>query len=205
MAPFGAGGGAGSRASRSAGTGTPGASRGGSRRAMRPVGVPPERAGDPQAAREAALKLLERSRRTRSDLTRRLHDKGYVPAVVEEVLDRLDAVGLVDDVEYARAFLAGRWGRRAAGWRRLEAELRKRGIAVAAITEARVRLAFEQGEADEVSAARKALAQAARRYQKLDPRLRRQRLYALLVRRGFDGDTIVAALAHEDAAIANEE
>ena len=46
------------------------------------------------------------------------------PAAIDEVLDRLAAVGLVDDVEYARAWLAGRWGRRSAGWRRLEQELR---------------------------------------------------------------------------------
>jgi SOS response regulatory protein OraA/RecX len=41
-----------------------------------------ERASDPTAAREAALKLLERTRRTRMDLTRRLREKGYAAAVV---------------------------------------------------------------------------------------------------------------------------
>ena len=56
-------------------------------------------------------------------------DRGFEPATVAEVLERLTSVGLVDDVEYARAFLAGRWGRRAAGWRRLEQDLRGRGIA----------------------------------------------------------------------------
>ena len=41
-----------------------------------------EPVADPEAAREAALKLLERTRRTRSDLARRLHDKGFAaPAV----------------------------------------------------------------------------------------------------------------------------
>src|ERR1041384_3183584 len=37
-------------------------------------------ATDPAACREAALKLLERTRRTRSDLARRLKDKGYASA-----------------------------------------------------------------------------------------------------------------------------
>ena len=36
-----------------------------------------------------------------------------------------------------------------------------------------------------------------RRYRAVEPRLRRQRLYALLARRGFDGDTIEAALRPE--------
>ena len=88
----------------------------------------PEHAGDPEAAREAALRLLERTRRTRSDLSRRLREKGYDAAVIEQVLERLAGVGLVDDAEFARAFLKGRWGRRAAGWRRLEQDLRGRGV-----------------------------------------------------------------------------
>jgi regulatory protein len=156
--------------------------------------VSEERAQNPEAAREAALKLLERTRRTRSDLARRLRDKGYAESVVAEVIERLAGVGLLDDAEYAHAFLVERWGRRAAGWRRLEQELRRRGIAGEDIERARARFEQEQGGADEVRLASRVVAQAARRYAGLDPRARRQRLYALLARRGFDGDTIEQAL-----------
>ncbi|HEY3217189.1 MAG TPA: regulatory protein RecX [Candidatus Eisenbacteria bacterium] len=151
--------------------------------------------GDPAAAREAALRLLERTRRTRSDLARRLREKGYASPVVEEVLDRLAAVGLVDDTEYARAYLAGRWGRRPAGWRRLEQELRRRGVSIEDVAAGRTRLGQETGAADELATARRVVAQAARRYARLEPRARRQRLYSLLARRGFDADTIEQALA----------
>src|SRR5438034_1106879 len=61
-----------------------------------------ERLDDAEAAREAALRLLERTRRTRSDLARRLREKGFGGPVIEEVLGRLGEVGLVDDAEYAR-------------------------------------------------------------------------------------------------------
>lgn len=159
----------------------------------------PERASNPVAVREAALKLIERMRRTRSGLTRRLRDKGYAAPVVDEVLDRLAGVGLVDDVEYARAFLRGRWGRRAAGWRRLEQDLRGRGISADDIASARVTLEADIGAVDEIGAARRVIEQAERRYAGLDPRQRRQRLYALLQRRGFDGDVIRRALALPDA------
>ena len=84
---------------------------------------------DPGTCRESALKLLERTRRTRSDLARRLKDKGFAVPAIAEVLDRLVEVGLIDDSEYARAWLAGRWGRRPSGWRRLQQELRAKGIA----------------------------------------------------------------------------
>ena len=162
--------------------------------ARRAAGDPAARAADPEAAREAALRLIERRRRTRSDLARRLREKGYLEPVVGQVLDRLAGVGLVDDAEYARAFLAERWGRRAAGWRRLEQELRRRGIAADDIAQARARFTDEQGGADEVRLARRVVSQAERRYAGLEPRVRRQRLYALLARRGFDGDTIEQAL-----------
>ena len=156
-----------------------------------------ERAADPEAAREAALRLIDRTRRTRSDLARRLREKGYVEPVVAQVIERLAGVGLVDDVEYARAFLTERWGRRSAGWRRLEQELRRRGVGADDIAQARAHFIEEQGGADEVRLARRVVSQAARRYAAVEPRVRRQRLYALLVRRGFDSETIEQALKPE--------
>ncbi len=159
-----------------------------------------ERASDVAAAREAALRLLERTRRTRSDLARRLREKGYAQATVEQVLDRLAAVGLVDDVEYARAYLETRLRRRTAGRRRLEQDLRTRGISDEDVAAARARLEEREGVEDETAGARRVIAQAARRYARLDPRTRRQRLYALLARRGFDGDVIAAALREEAVA-----
>ena len=153
-----------------------------------------DRSIDLEACREAALRLLERQRRTRSDLERRLRDKGYAGATAAQVLDRLAGVGLVDDVEYARAFMAERRARRSAGARRIEQELRTRGVSADDLAAARLRLDAEQGGMDEVAAARKVIAQAERRTRGLEPRLRRQRLYALLARRGFDGDVIRRAL-----------
>ncbi len=161
----------------------------------RPARLPEaERSSDPGACREAALRLLERQRRTRTDLERRLRDKGYAEPTIAGVLDRLAAVGLVDDVEYARAFMAGRRARRSAGARRIEQELRARGVGVEDIATATVRLDAEQGGLDELAAARRVIAQAEHRMQGLDPRVRRRRLYALLGRRGFDGDVIRRAL-----------
>jgi regulatory protein len=151
-------------------------------------------AGDPAACREAALKLLERTRRTRSDLERRLRDKGFAAPVVAGVLDRLAELGLVDDVEFARAWLAGRWGRRPSGWRRLQLELRAKGIAEADVLKARELLTERGGAPDEVASAAKLVEHARRRTARLDPRVERQRLYALLARHGYDSDTIRRAL-----------
>ena len=160
----------------------------------RTAGPDPSRSADPTSCREAALRLLERTRRTRRDLERRLEEKGFEPAAVADVLDRLAEVGLVDDAEFARAWLAGRWGRRPSGGRRLQQELRAKGISTEDIERARALLAERGNAPDEVQAAAKLAAQAQRRYAKLEPRLRQQRLYALLARHGYDGVTIRRAL-----------
>lgn len=151
-------------------------------------------ATDPAACREAALKLLERTRRTRSDLARRLKDKGYAAATIAEVIGRLAEVGLVDDTEFARAWLAGRWGRRPSGWRQLQQQLRAKGVSDEDIARARALLTERGSAPDEVESAAKLVAQARKRYARLDPQAQRQRLYALLARHGYDSDTIRRAL-----------
>ncbi len=164
----------------------------------RPRRVEGEQSSDADACREAALKLLERTRRTRSDLERKLKDKGYVAAAIGPVISRLIEVGLVDDTEFARAWLAGRWGRRPSGWRRLQQELRSKGIADDDIERAKSLLAERGTAPDEVESAAKLVAQARRRFAKLDPQKQRQRLYALLARRGYGADTIRRALDVRD-------
>jgi SOS response regulatory protein OraA/RecX len=72
--------------------------------------------------------------------------------------------------------------------------LRGRGIAPIDIAAARERLIENVGAVDELAGARRVIAQSARRYAALDERTRRQRLWALLMRRGFDSETIERAL-----------
>ena len=138
--------------------------------------------------------MLERTLRTRRELERRLKDKGFAPVTIAGTLDRLAEVGLVNDAEYARAWLAGRWGRRPSGWRRLQQELRAKGVSEDDIDRARALLAERASAPDEVESAAKLVAQARRRYARLEPQAQRQRLYALLARRGYDGDVIRRAL-----------
>ncbi len=160
---------------------------------------------DVTAAREAALKLLERTRRTRSDLERRLRDKGFAAQAITEVVDRLAEVGLVNDAEYARAFLAGRWGRRPAGWSKLQRDLRAKGVPDEAIVAGRGLIEEREGAADELAVASKLVAQVSARYARFEPRVRNQRLYALLARRGFDGDTIRRVLSLRDESRAVDD
>ena len=94
-----------------------------------PPGGPEQELGEPEAvARAVCLRLLTQRARSRAELASALAKRGVPDDAATRVLDRFAEVGLVDDVEYARAFMAGRRARRSAGTRRIEQELRARGV-----------------------------------------------------------------------------
>jgi len=75
----------------------------------------------------AALDALARRDRASSDLRRKLLDKGYDPAVVGEVLERLRAEKLVDDRRFLENFISFH-AARGQGPMRIRAELRQVGM-----------------------------------------------------------------------------
>lgn len=150
-----------------------------------------------ERAREAALRHLERKRRTRRELEERLRRAGIAAGAAREALDRLAAVGLVDDLEYARAYLRERLGRRPVGERLLRQGLVSRGVGREHADQALEELRSPAGSPEaggEGARARRAAAELARKYAKLDAGERRRRLLAALARRGFDFDTAREAI-----------
>jgi len=173
-----------------------------------------------EKAREAALRLLDRSRKTRRELEKKLLDKEYEPEAVSQALDRLARVGVVDDVEYAKAFVRSKLARSAVALRVVRQELRRRGVADPDAEQALAQLDAESpvdeaqrgdpnaplrrlGGAGERARAERALGPLWRRHRALDPRERRARCAAALARRGFDygtvSDVLDAARQAEDA------
>ncbi|KFI93449.1 regulatory protein RecX [Bifidobacterium saguini DSM 23967] len=72
-----------------------------SSRSAQAAGV--EDSGDVDACREAALRLLDAAPRSSGALRDRLLGKGYAEDVVEGVIDRLIAVHLINDLDYAES------------------------------------------------------------------------------------------------------
>ncbi|MGB9743022.1 MAG: RecX family transcriptional regulator [bacterium] len=138
--------------------------------------------------RDDAFRLLSYRARSEQELRERLSSKGYSPAVIERVLDRLKELAIVDDRKLAREYVAARIGVGHRGKFRVEQELRKRGIDREKIAEAM------QGAPDEVEAARLVLEHYLPRYRRLDETTRKRRLYGLLARRGFSIETIEQVL-----------
>ena len=153
-----------------------------------------------ERAREAALRLLDRSRKTRRELERRLAEKGFPAPDAAAALDRLERVGVVDDAEYAAAYVRSRLARSVVGVRVLDGQLRARGGSEA--DRARALAALNDGGAGERERAERALAPLLRRWRGLDPREARARATAALLRRGFDWTVareVLAALSVPEA------
>jgi regulatory protein len=83
---------------------------------------------DSRAARVAALDSLARRDHASEDLRRKLLEKGYDPAVVGEVIERLHAEKLLDDRRYVENFIGFR-AARGQGPLRIRVDLRKLGLA----------------------------------------------------------------------------
>lgn len=153
-----------------------------------------------EAARGEALRLLGTKARAARDLRNRLARKGHDPTPAAEAIDRLAAVGLVDDEALAETRAQALARADAAGPRAAEHKLRAQGID-ARVAGAAVAEAFER-----VDLVERAAAAARKRARALPPTLdqptRRRRLYGFLARRGYDHPTCMHAT---DAALADEK
>src|SRR5580765_1812430 len=95
----------------------------------------PDRAASEDAAKEAALKLLERGPRTEREIADRLLGRGFVPDAVEGAVERLRRVSLLDDRAFVRAFVRAELTKRPQGRRLLETKLKRRGVPAALLAE----------------------------------------------------------------------
>lgn len=149
-----------------------------------------------EKAKERALRLLDYRARSRTEVAQRLRRAGFADEVVEETLERLEALGLIDDSQFAGMWVNHRLAGKAMGKTRIKWELRQKGIQKETVEEA---LAAVDADQQYESAMRLAVS----RWDKDSPdeRAQRRRLASYLRRRGFDWDTInrvLDELASED-------
>jgi regulatory protein len=109
------------------------------------------------------------------------------------VIERLTDLGILDDAAFAAQWVESRDRARPRGERALQAELRRNGIdagtVAGALDERRERATDGDGLGAEEDAARRLLDRHAAALGRVaDPRVRRQRAYALLARNGFGPD-----------------
>ncbi|OLB51029.1 MAG: hypothetical protein AUI08_04030 [Gemmatimonadetes bacterium 13_2_20CM_2_65_7] len=140
---------------------------------------------DIEAAHRAGLRALARRAHARHDLRRRLLQKQHPPHAVDEALARLEATGLLDDARFAIDYAAAK-ARRGRGPARLIGDLLAQGVE-RRVAENAVRTSLAAEGVDPVEAVRALAEKRARQLAGLPPAVRKRRLVAFLMRRGFSG------------------
>jgi len=82
---------------------------------------------DLQEAEQAAIRLLAPREHSRLELRRKLLKRDHAPDVIEEVLQRLEELGLLSEERFVEQYVAMR-KRKGYGPVRIRQELRERGI-----------------------------------------------------------------------------
>jgi regulatory protein len=166
------------------------------RAAPPPQPPPPDPTGEDREpdqediARAIVLKQLAMAPRSRRQLADKLRQRDCPDAVANRLLDRMEAVGLVDDEAYAQMVVRSKQATRGLAKRALAQELRGKGVADATIADA-------LGSIDPES--ERALAEAVagrtmRRLAGLEPQVQARRLAGVLGRKGYPPSVVYAVV-----------
>jgi len=139
-----------------------------------------------------AHRLIDHRMRTRRELAVKLKSGGRPDEVIDQVLDRLEHAGLIDDGRFARLWIDERLRRRPAGLSLLRRELRQKGIDAEIVDTALEESASRDGETER---AYEALRRQSYRYARLDRDAAHRRMVAFLGRRGF-GQAVIYQVVH---------
>ena len=125
-----------------------------------------------------ALKFLDYRDRSIAEVRRHLRKRDIPEIVIDDVIERLQRGGLVDDQQFAHNWVENRMEFRPRGRRALAHELQQKGISAEIIQEA-----IDQCN-DEVLAYQAAIKQS-KKFNNLDWNDYRKKMFGFLARRGF--------------------
>ncbi len=148
-------------------------------------------------AKSDALRLLSFKPRSVEEMRARLTLKKHPPKIVQEVLNLLEAQGLLNDEKYARLFANARVYTRPTGKKQLEFDLKKKGLA-APLVDATIK---NLQDYDEKKMAKDLAYTRIQKMTGVSSEKKKSRIYGFLKRRGFDNDVIFATMAeliHDD-------
>ena len=142
---------------------------------------------------DRALNMLAFRARSSAELARLLVRKGEPKELVDRAVARLQEQGLLDDAAFAQSFTRAKVLGAQQSKRRVQQDLARKGVA-RAVTDAAIATVFEEEGVDQREVVEQAARKKLRSLGKVDPTVRRRRLYAFLARRGYDGEDIRNAM-----------
>lgn len=153
-----------------------------------------------EAAREVALRRLDSRSRSTGELRTAIESKGFAPEIAEEVISRLERVGLVDDAAFARALVSERFRGAGKAGRALVEEMRRKGLDEETIEEALGRIDAEELRERALELARKRL----RSMPGVSRDAAFRRLTGMLARKGY-GPSVCTSVVSQVLAEREEE
>ncbi len=153
---------------------------------------PPTEARAAQKAERISMSALTRRGMSKREVERSLMARELDDETISSELDRLEGVGLIDDMALAQNLVGILQERKGLGRSAIAAELTRRLLAPAAIE-----YALELVETgDELGRARELAVKRASQLRSYDRETAVRRLSAFLMRRGYSGSTVRAAVEH---------
>ncbi len=142
---------------------------------------------------DRALNLLAFRARSAAELARALVRKGAPREMADRAVARLQEQGLLDDAAYAQAFTRAKVIGAGQSKRRVQQDLARKGVA-RGVSDAAIESVFADEAIDQREVVERVARKKLRSLARLEPVVRRRRLYAFLARRGYDGEDIRAAM-----------
>ena len=128
------------------------------------------------------LRLLAASPKSGQELKKKLADKGYSVAIIDQALNNLRTQGVLDDTLYAKDLVARLTLGKAAGRHKIAFELKRHGLSKKISDELLGTLSNEDEAERALELARLKWAG----WGKVDLQKRKKRLYDFLIRKGYD-------------------
>ena len=139
-----------------------------------------------------ALRYLGYRPRSEAEVRQHLRRQGCTPALADSIIERLRSLNYLNDENFALHWALGRAQARSYGPRRIEQELRHKGVGLPLIGRA-IRQAFD--EVDENRQAKRLLNRHFAEKDLQDPKVRR-RAVAFLLRRGYGSNVVFNLLGY---------
>jgi len=140
-------------------------------------------------AKEVALRFLSFRRRTEKEVKDKLKKKDFEERIIKSTIDKLKEYDLINDSEFATAWVKERLAYKPRGKKLLRQELWKKGIKKDIIDQVTDELCQ-----DEDKSAAELLERIKKRYKNLEPKVAKKRMLSLLLRRGFSYETVNQAV-----------
>ena len=147
----------------------------------------------PEKARAYAFLLLKFRLRSVKEIHGRLKIKGFEEGIIKETVSFLKDKGFIDDRLFAKSWIDSRI-KKPLGLRRIEAELRLKGISKEIIDSLISETKKNYCEPDLVA---KIAKERLEKLKGIEPQKAKRRVYAYLVRRGFSPETVIDTICRQ--------